>query len=235
MSLGLRRLALSPYYRKYFDFYQMKNPPKDRLKQLGIKKLSKLVLFMADPVLLAEPDSMPPIDKVAFEMGFIFDNLKAFLDDMIAEHGKYLQDVPQISAEEDLGPLLLDTRKRYFLLFIVDKEREQKNEQWVDRMNDMLVINKAGGKKVASAYIDFRCFPYLAEVFRFQEKNVPLMVVYDSKESAYIRSDSKLNIYDGRDLIEKAVYSDEYRPRFRKVKFQLGPNKCQASEEKIDL
>ena len=235
VSLGLRRLALSPYYRKYFDFYQMKNPPKDRLRQLGLKKLSKLVMFMADPVLLAEPDSMPPIDNVSFEMGFIFDNLKMFLDDMIAEHGKYLQDVRQISTEADLGPLLLDTGKRYFLLFIIDKEREITNDQLVDRMNDLLILNKGGGDQVASAYVDYRCYPYLGEVFRFQEKDVPLMVVYDSKESTYLRSDSKLNIYDGRDLIDKAVQSDQYRSRFRKVKFQLGPNKCLVSEEKIDL
>jgi hypothetical protein len=50
-----------------------------------------------------------------------------------------------------------------------------------------------------------------------------------------LRSDFKLNIYDGRDLIEKAVLSDQYRGRFRKVNFQVGPNKCLQSEDKVDL
>lgn len=233
--MGLRRLALSPYYRKYFDFYQMKSPPKDRLRQLGIGKLSKLVMFMADPVLLAEPDSMPPIDKVSFEMAFIFDNLKMFLDDMIAEHGKYLQDVPQVFDEAQLKSTLTDYGKRYHLLFIVDKAKEIRNDQLVDRLNDMLILQKFGGKDVASAYFDYGCFPYLGELFRFREKDVPLMVIFDREESSYLRSDFKLNIYDGRDLIEKAVLSDQYRGRFRKVNFQLGPNKCLQSEDKVDL
>lgn len=227
---------MSPYYRKYFDFYQMKNPPKERLKQLGIKKLSKLVMFMADPILLAEPDSTPPIDKVSFELSFIFDNLKMFLDDMITDHGKYLQSVPQISNQTELESILLNSQRRFYLLFMVDKIKEEKNDQMVDRLNDMLILNKFGGKRVASAYIDINCFPYLSELFRFQEKDVPLLVIYDSKESSFLRSDFKLNIYDGRDLIEKAVLGRRpYQNRFRPVNFQLGPNHCTAEEEKIDL
>lgn len=215
----------------------MKNPPKDRLKQLVIKKLSKLVMFMADPILLAEPDSAPPIDKISFELGFIFDNLKMFLDDMIDQHAKYLQDVRQVTSDDDLNRLLTESRKRYYLLFVIDKSREEKNEQLVDRMNDMLILNKAGGSKVASAFIDFKCYPYLGELFRFREKDVPLMIVFDAKESSYLRSESKLNIYDGRALIEGAVLSSKYKDRFRKVKLQLGPNKCTdlGGDEKIDL
>lgn len=214
----------------------MKNPPKDRLKQLGIKKLSKLVMFMADPVLLAEPDSAPPIDKVSFELAFIFDNLKMFLDDMIADHAKYLQPVPQIANQTDFDSLLVNSRKRFHLLFMINKKKEELNDQMVDRSNDMLILNKFGGKQVASAYFDVNCFPYLQELFRFQEKDVPLLVIYDSKESTYLRSDSKLNIYDGRDLIEKAILGRrQYQQRFRPVKFELGPNHCLGEEEKIDL
>lgn len=232
--MGLRRLALSPYYRKYFDFYQMKNPPKDRLKQLGIKKLSRLVLFLADPILLAEPDSTPPIDKVTYELSFIFDNLKMFLDDMITEHGRFLQDVPQINNEADLEALK-EKGRRFLLLFMVDKAKEVRNDQLIDRLNDMLILNKIASNKAAAGYIDVNCYPYLTELFRFREKDVPLLVIFDTQESSYIRSDFKLNIYDGKGLIEKAVLSNDYRQKFRPVKFQLGHNKCIDAEEKIDL
>lgn len=235
ISLGLRRLALSPYYRKYFDFYQMKKPPKQRLEQLGIKRLSKLVLFMADPILLAEPDTTPPIDKVSFELGFIYDNLKMFLDDMIAEHGRFLQEVPQIRSEADIDALLRATGKRYYLIFAVDKDKEAKNEQLVDRLNDMLILNKLAGRKAASAYVDIGCFPYLTELFRFREKDAPLLVVYDSQTGSYLRADSRLNVYDGRELIEKAVLRELYQDRFRPAKLELGPSRCGQKQEEVDL
>jgi hypothetical protein len=235
VSLGLRRLALSPYYRKYFDFYQMRHPPKDRLKQLGIRKLNKLVMFMADAVLLSEPDSMPPIDHISYELTFIFDKLKMFLDDMIEEHGVYLQDVKQVTSEEDLEELLFSTRKRYFLLFMLDKAKELRNDQLVDRMNDMLVLTKFGGSKTASAYIDVNCFPQLTETFRFRESDLPLLVIYDSVKKSYLRSEFKLNIYDGKDLIEKSVFGNAYKGKFRNTELQLGLNKCKDVDEKIDL
>ena len=180
------------------------------------------MMFMADPILLAEPDSTPPIDNMSYELGFIYDSLKMFLDDMIEKHAQYIRDVPQISSEEDRQKVLVNSGKRFHLYFIIDKLQEVKNDQLVDRMNDMIILNKIAGSQAAAGYIDYSCFPYLGELFRFRDKEVPLLVVFDSLNSAFLRSGSKLNIYDGRTLIEGSVLSEKYHDKFRKVKFQLG-------------
>lgn len=239
ISMGLRRLALSPYYRKYFDFFQMQDPPKDRMKQLGFSKLSKLMMFMADPILLAEPDSSPPIDRISYELPFHIDRLKMFLDEMIEQHARYLQPIPQVKTQQDLENILLKSDRRYYLIFFIDKEREDKNEQFVDRENDMLIITKFAGKTVASAWIDIGCHPYMHQIFRFEKTQVPLMVIYDSKAGTFVRSEFKLNIYDGRDLIEKVILNEEANDRFRPARLEIGYSVCneqiEAEDDKTDL
>lgn len=229
--MGLRRLALSPHYRSYFDFYQMRDPPSNRLKQLGIPKLSKLMLFMADPILLAEPDTTPPIDKISYELPFQIDRLKMFLDDMIEKHAKYLRSVPEVKTQADLESILKESAKRYYLLFMLDKEKEIKNDQMIDRENDMLILNKFAGNKVASAWIDTGCHPYFQQLFRFEEKQVPLMVIYDVKEKTFARSEFKLNIYDGRDLLDQILVQKKLKDRFRPVRFEIGYSKCNEPKE----
>lgn len=208
------------------------------MKQLDIRKLNKLILFMANPILLSEPDSSPPIDRVSFELPFLVDNLKMFLDDMIKQHAKYLEKVPEIKTQKDLEFTLLTSNKRYYLLFIIDKSLEIKNDQLVDRENDMLVINKHGGEKVASAFIDFSCHPYLANKFRFEEKQVPLLIIYDAEEKTFFRSEFKLNIYDGRYLVTKVIEEGKFKDRFRPAKLEIGYSKCNeetSGEEEVDL
>jgi hypothetical protein len=234
ISMGLRRLALSPYYRKYFDFFQVRDPPKDRMKQLGIPKLNKLILFMANPILLSDPESDAPIDKISYELPFIIDHLKMFLDDMINDHGKYLQKIPEIKTQKDLDSIISSSSKRYYLLFIIDKSLEVRNDQLIDREHDMLIINKHGGENVTSAYIDFSCHPYLANKFRFEDKQVPLLVIYDAINKSFYRSEFRLNIYDGRNLVSKVIQEGQFKDRFRPAVLEIGYSKCNEEEQAIE-
>lgn len=123
--MGLRKLANSNKYKKYLNVYQMVNPPEFKMKELGIKKLAKLVTFLPNPILLAEPDSTEPIDKVFYEFNFVYDKIKTYLDDMIDLHAIYLQDVPQVHNATELDTLCRKDPKRPFcLIFIVDKKKE---------------------------------------------------------------------------------------------------------------
>ena len=131
VSLGLRKLATMKQYRRFLNFYQMKNPPPQRLRELGIDRLSKLVTFLPDPMHLVEPDSSEPIDKVYYDEAFIFDKLRRYLDAMISDHARYLQTPPEVRSERGLARSCLERRADLCLFFVLDKQREERNEQLV--------------------------------------------------------------------------------------------------------
>lgn len=225
VSLGLRKLATMKKYRRFLNFYQMKNPPEPRLRELGIEKLSQLVTFLPDPIHLVEPDSAEPIDKVHYGQAFIFDKLKRYLDAMISNHARYLQEPPEVRSEQNLSRFCLDRKADLCLFFVIDKQREARNDNLVDRLNDMVVLHRHGRGLLAPSFLDLRCFPQLAELFRFDEKRVPLLVVYRKSSRSFLRSDHKLNVYDGRTLID-SVLAQKVDTRFKPVDLVLGPNRC---------
>ena len=225
VSLGLRKLATMKQYRRFLNFYQMKNPPPQRLRELGIDRLSKLVTFLPDPMHLVEPDSSEPIDKVYYDEAFIFDKLRRYLDAMISDHARYLQTPPEVRSERGLARSCLERRADLCLFFVLDKQREERNEQLVDKLNDMVVLHRHGRGLLAPSYFDIGCFPQLRELFRFGDKLVPLLVVYRKSSRSFLRAEHKLNVYDGRVLID-SVLANPADPRFKPVDLRLGPNRC---------
>ena len=228
VSLGLRKLATMKKYRRFLNFYQMRNPPAARMRELNINKLSKLVTFLPDPIHLVEPDSTEPIDKVYYDEAFIFDKLRRYLDAMISNHARYLQTPPEVKSEQDLARFCLDRKADLCLFFVVDKAKEERNESLVDKFNDMIVLHKLGRGLLTPAYFDIGCFPQLKEVFRFGDKLVPLLVVYRKSSKSFLRAEHKLNVYDGRTLID-SVLANKVDTRFKPTGLSLGPNHCQPA------
>lgn len=229
ISLGLRELATYKNCRRFLNFYQMRNPPEPRLRELGIEKLSHLVTFLPDPIHLVEPDSTVPIDKVHYGQAFIYDKLKRYLEAMISNHARYLQVPLEVRSKEDLRRLCLDRKADLCLFFVIDKQKETRNDNLVDRLNDMVVLHRHGRGLLAPSFLDFRCFPQLAELFRFEEKRVPLLVVYRKSSRSFLRSEHKLNVYDGRTLID-SVLAHKVDARFKPVALLLGPSRCIPAE-----
>ena len=101
-------------------------------------------------------------------------------------------------------------------------------------MNDMIILSKDAGGSMISAFFDIACFPGLSETFRFDKKLVPVHVIYDKKTQKFARSHTKLNVYDGKDLI-KAVLQGGMAKRFIPVDIRLASNLCITSDQKQDL
>lgn len=230
VSLGLRKLATMKKYSRFLNFYQMKNPPPARLRELGIDRLSKLVTFLPDPIHLVEPDSTEPIDKVYYDEAFIFDKLKRYLDAMISHHARYLQTPPEVRSERDLGRYCLERRADLCLFFVVDKRREERNDNLVDKLNDMVVLHRHGRGLLAPSYFDIGCFPQLKELFRFGDNLVPLLVVYRKSTRSFLRSEHKFNVYDGRSLID-SVLASKVDSRFKPSDLRLGPSACEPTAD----
>lgn len=239
ISIGLRKLALNPKYRSHFNFYQMKNPPADRMRELKIDRLSKLITFLVNPVYLVEPDSTEPFDKVYYEMGFVYDKIKVYLDVMIQDHALYLKPIPEVTSHPKLDELCLHKKQAYCLLFVVDRQREERNENMVDRENDMIILHKHSTGKMAPAFFDFNCYPELRAVFGLDDKSLPAMLVYNKKKKSFFKSASRLNIYDGKLMIDRVLDNEYDEKRFVPVEFIIGINKCeyrrQQEEDDIDL
>ncbi len=97
----------------------------------------------------------------------------------------------------------------------------------------MIILTKYAGKNMSSMFMDNNCLPALSQIFRFGEKLVPLVVFYDRRTGSFLRSENRLNIYDGRILID-AVVSRKYESRFISVNPKIGTNLCKL-QDKEDL
>lgn len=239
--MGLRKLALDSFYTKYFIFLQVVNPPAHRLKELGVDRLAKLVLFIPDPVLLVEPDSAEPIDKITYEMNFIVDKMQLFLEEMLLKHARFLIPTPLATSQEELEQLCLkplDPRgnsifppPRYCLLYFVNKAMEERNESWADRLNDMTILGKLAGERASSVALNVACYPSLLDSFRFQLTQVPLMVVYDRMVGKGLRTNHKLNVYDGKNLLQAVLNNQTDTKEWRPLSLHLGANRCDSAHK----
>lgn len=96
-------------------------------------------------------------------------------------------------------------------------------------MNDMIILTKYAGKNMTSMYMASECLPALSQLFRFGEKLVPLVVFFNKKTKSFLRSEVKLNIYDGKALTD-AVVSGKLDHKFIPVHLNIGVNMCRVSD-----
>lgn len=236
ISLGLRRLASLSPFKERFNFYQMRDPPASLLQELEISKLSKLMAFIPDPALLLEPTADVPVEKLPFERKFIFDKLKKYLEEVWEEYGRFLADVPEFTTEYDFKTQCVQSKRDLCLIFILDRAREELNESFLDRMNDMITLHAYTNGVMVPGYFDIGCFPELADTFRFDPKKlVPLMVVYNKKEKTFIRAENRLNAFDGQELLRK-IGLGHMKEHFRPLsEVRLGINRCVNSTEEFPI
>ena len=101
-------------------------------------------------------------------------------------------------------------------------------------MNDMIVLSKEAGSSMNSLFFDIVCYPGLSETFRFERKLVPAHIIYDKKTQKFVRSQTKLNVYDGKDLISSVLQGSAAK-RFIPVDIRLASNLCKTQDQRQDL
>lgn len=255
VSLGLRKLALMDRYKQHFNFYQMVKPPPERLRELKIKQLAKMVLFLPDLIYLVESDANVPIDSVHYESHFIVDKMAEFLNNMIHSHAQYLK-APKTAATD--VEIANSCKKRFCLLFLINKGADERNEGLQDRLNDIAIVRKVAGSQADSVLIDVGCLPVGLETFRAQSVGSPLLVVlkiqklpaavesdptqqivtsdevYKTFSYTFVRADHKLNPYSSKVFLEKVLsgqLDDQFRPLSR---INLGADRCKLNKLEVE-
>lgn len=249
VSMGLRKLALLPKYKQHFNFYQMVKPPPERLRELKIKKLSKLVMFLPDLIYLVESEAQVPIDSVHYEAKFIVDPLAEFLNNMIHQHARYLVPPPVVSSELQL---LQACDQPLCLLLLLNLKSDIRSESTQDRLNDIAILRKFAGGRAASVILDVGCFVSSIDTFRAKAVGTPSIIVlkrdkklqdklaaeaqitpellYSHYSYSFVRADHKLNPYSSKVFLQGVLegkLSDHFRPLER---VNLGADTCKHSD-----
>jgi len=236
VSMGLRKLALDPFYRKHLNFYQIVYPPQQRMKELGISKLAKLMVFLPNPILLIEPDSQEPIEKLDYEQNFIFDKLQGFLEGVVMQHAQYLRQYPIAKEKGQVEQLCLkpvDVRgrfanppPRYCLMLLLEGSKENRAETLDERNHDLMVLAKKGGPKLSVFGVDLECLPGAREALRHSEGLG--IVIYDREKNMALRAG---NVYSALAILDK-IEKKSVDPRlWRPARLDFGQTLCINSSD----
>lgn len=260
ISMTYRLLARKANYTKDFIFLTMKNPNEGFLKNINVDRLPQIVFIKPDYNSDYESvDDIPELIPIRYAGRFRFEEIKEFFDAMAKTHVQYLKEVNEIKKMTDFDKLteinasLDENFGEKSLIFIVDKKKDLRNEEWDERMLDMKRVAYSASEVTGGSvnysrtgYLDVNCFGgEIEEFFRFdRKKDLPVVLSYRKvtgrkREGVFVRLKQKLTSFNGKDFFRKVVELEK-RGGVRKagyvpVRVNFWRNFCDGVEGELDL
>ena len=235
-SMSFRILSKNKTFTDDFNFVTLKNPSDKFLEHIQLEKIPAIVFFRPKMDTFFNLDNSENLVSVEYGGKFFFQAIVGFLEEMRSEYVSFMRQVQPIQSNQDLKdintfspPKNLDQKNTTTLEFIekqysafpfadktygpfsafvlIDSKREKKNEEWYDKVADMMIVRKYVG------YIDVGCFgEQILNTFRLDaKKDLPKLVVFRRLqngrpgEGIFAMEEGKFSGYSGARFLHKLI------------------------------
>lgn len=201
ISLSFKYLSQKNNFKEKFNFYHIKNPSEQLLLQLNAKKIPRLVF-------ITKSDS-EALKTVVYDSKFRYEPMEEFLNEMIKNHVRFLEGVIEINTNK----ILKEVCNKKCLLFLVDKSKDEKNEEWEDRMEIMTeAAQKSLENGIEAGFVDLAAHPEVLGSARVQKGDTPTQIIYRGTEKKILRAKYKFSFFHAKELLnlEPKVGDEEY-------------------------
>ena len=204
ISLGYRYLGLNKTLTQNFNFYQIKNPSSELLKNMGVPKIPRIVLLLPKKK-ETDLEEETVIDVITYENKFRYDIIKEFLEDMIKKRIKFLKDVPEFISNQQIE----SSCKESCLIFLVDRKKDEEEEEWEERMEIMKDSAREVNKIIDNfGFLDCRKHPEVLGSSKIRKDQLPTFLVYNSQNKNILKGKNKISVSRVKELLNESIINN---------------------------